>query len=79
MSVIERRTNLTFCVLMQKSPAELLTMLRQAYNDTVIKISHIYDWHKPFHDRRDSVNGDTRRSCPSTSKMEHVSIVWERL
>ena len=54
-------------------------MLQQAYDDTVIKISQMYDCHTRFHDRRDSDNNDTRRSCPSTSKMEHLSIEWERL
>jgi hypothetical protein len=79
MSVIEQCTNIIFCVLMQKSPAELLTMLQQAYGDTVKKKSQMNDWHIRFHERRVSLDDNTRRSCLPTLKMEQMSIVWERL
>ena len=79
MFVFEQCTNLIFCVLLQKSPALLLTMSQQAYCDIVAKTSQMCDWHKLFHDRRDSVDDDTHRSCPSTSKMQQMSIVCKRL
>jgi hypothetical protein len=37
MSEIEERTNIKFCVLLQKSPAETLTVLWKAYGDTAMK------------------------------------------
>jgi len=51
----------------------------EAYVDKLTKTFQMYDWQKRVHVRRDSVDDDTRRSCPSTSKMEQILIVWERL
>jgi len=56
--ITEQRTNIKFCILLQISPAETLTMLQQLYGDRTIKISLVYDWHKPFTDGREIVVDD---------------------
>jgi len=39
MSVVEQQMNIKFCVLLQKSPVETLTMLQQEYDDRAIRKS----------------------------------------
>jgi len=48
--VTEECMNIKSCVLLQKSPAETLTMLQQACDDREMKKSQVYDWHKHFYD-----------------------------
>jgi hypothetical protein len=59
---------------MQKSTVELLTMLQQAYVDTVMKTSQMYDWHKHFHDRRDSVDADSVKSVHQSQKQSKCQL-----
>ena len=37
ISVTEQHTDITFCVLLQKSPAEILTMLQQTHGGQMTK------------------------------------------
>jgi hypothetical protein len=39
MSVVEQQMNIKFCVLLQKSPVETLTMLQQEYGDRAVRKS----------------------------------------
>jgi hypothetical protein len=70
ISVTEQSMNKKFCVLLQKSPAETLTMLQQAYGDKAMKTSQVYEQHKCFHDECRSVHDDPRSDCLSASTNE---------
>lgn len=61
---------LHFFVLLQKSAAQTITMLQQACGERVIKDSQLYDWHKRFHDGRESAEDHQRGGQPSTSTNE---------
>jgi histone-lysine N-methyltransferase SETMAR len=67
MSVTEQRTNIKFCVLLNKSPSETLRMLEKAYGKAAMKKTQVYRWHKRFRDGRASVNDDPRSGRPSTT------------
>jgi len=43
ISVTEQRTDITFCVLLQKSPAEILTMLQQTHGEGQMTKSQVCD------------------------------------
>jgi hypothetical protein len=67
-----------FCVCVQKSQVETLTILQQAYGDRATKISQVHDLHKCFHDGHESFDDDPRCGRPSTSTNEaHVKRVRE--
>jgi hypothetical protein len=70
MPLIEQRMNIKSCVLLQKSPAETLTMLQQVYDDREMKKSQVYDWHKHFCDGLESVDSDLFSGRPSVSSNE---------
>jgi len=64
---VTEQTNIKFCVLLQMSPAETLTVLQQLYGDRTMKKSLVCDWHKPFTDGREIVDDDLCSGHPSTS------------
>ena len=70
MPVNEQLMNIKSCVLLQKSPAETLTMLQQAYDDREMKKSQVYDWHKHFYDGHESVDSGLCSGRPSVSSNE---------
>ncbi|KAJ4429679.1 hypothetical protein ANN_21880 [Periplaneta americana] len=50
----EQRTNIKFCVLLHKTPAETLRLLEEAYGEAVMKKTPVYAWHKRFSGGRDT-------------------------
>ncbi|BFY99223.1 hypothetical protein BsWGS_02263 [Bradybaena similaris] len=67
MSLIEQRTNVKFCVLLEKSPSETLALLNKAYGATAMKKSQVFEWHKRFREGRVNVGDDVRSGRPATS------------
>jgi hypothetical protein len=58
MWATEQRANITFCVLLNRSPSETLKMLYEVYSKAVVKKTQAYKWHTPFCDGHASVNDD---------------------
>jgi hypothetical protein len=78
MPATEQSMNIKSCVLLQKSPAETITMLQQAYGDREMKKSQVYGWHKHFCDGQENVDSDLCSGRPSTSANEaNVKCVCE--
>jgi histone-lysine N-methyltransferase SETMAR len=77
--VYEQRTNIKFCVLLKKSPAETLQLLTEAYGAEAMKKSQVYEWHKRFREGRMDIADDPRSGRPSTAiideKIEQVRQV----
>lgn len=48
MAHTEQQANIKSCVLLQKSPSEMLTILQKAYGDRAMKKLQVYDWQKWF-------------------------------
>jgi ribosomal protein S25 len=67
MSLVEQRTNVKFCVLLEKSPSETVSFLNKAYGDTAMKKSQVFEWHKRFREGRVSVDDDKRSGRPPTA------------
>jgi hypothetical protein len=44
MLATEQWVNITFCVLIHKSPSETLGMLEEAYGKTPMKEKQVYEW-----------------------------------
>lgn len=44
----EQRKKTEFCVFLQKSLSEILTMLQQVYGNRALEKFQIYSWHKRF-------------------------------
>lgn len=78
-NVNEQRTNIKFCVLLKKSPAETLQMLTEAYGAEALKKSQVYEWHKRFREGRVNTADEPRSGRPSTAtndeKIEQVRQV----
>ncbi|GBL99229.1 hypothetical protein AVEN_140690-1 [Araneus ventricosus] len=60
MSSLEQRVNIKFCVLLEKSPSEILEMLKEAYGNDATKETAVYEWHKRFHEGRANFEDDPR-------------------
>ncbi|KAJ4438653.1 hypothetical protein ANN_14600 [Periplaneta americana] len=66
---IEQRTNIKFCVLLHKTPAETLRLLEEAYGEA----AQVYAWHKRFSGGRDSIKDDVRSGRPTTATNEAIA------
>ncbi|KAJ4436574.1 hypothetical protein ANN_16607, partial [Periplaneta americana] len=69
----EQRTNIKFCVLLHKTPAEILRLLEEAYGEAAMKKTRVYAWHKRFSGGRDSIKDDVRRGRPTTATNEAIA------
>ncbi|KFM82039.1 hypothetical protein X975_05280, partial [Stegodyphus mimosarum] len=52
-------------------------MIKQAYAGKALSRSHVFEWHKRFHEGRDSVQDDLRAGRPSiiahtNANVEHI-------
>ena len=66
----EQRFAVKFCVKLGKSTTETFAMLNTAYGDVAMKRATCFRWHKPFKNRRLSVEDDEHSGRPSTSTDE---------
>ncbi|KAJ4448728.1 hypothetical protein ANN_00119 [Periplaneta americana] len=65
----KQRTNIKFCVLIHKTPAETLRLLEEAYGEA----AQVYAWHKRFSGGRDSIKDDVRSGRPTTATNEAIA------
>ncbi|KAJ4431960.1 hypothetical protein ANN_20569 [Periplaneta americana] len=70
---IEQRTNIKFCVLLHKTPAETLRLLEEAYDEAAMKKTQVHAWHKRFSGGRDSIKDDVRSGRPTTATNEAIA------
>jgi hypothetical protein len=73
--ITEQRTGIKFCVLLQISAAETLTMLRQPYGERTMKKSQVCHWHKPFPDGCEIVDDDFCSGHPSSTNEANIKFV----
>ncbi|GBN75500.1 Putative uncharacterized protein FLJ37770 [Araneus ventricosus] len=66
-SSLEQRANIKFCVLLKKSPAETLEMLKKAYGNDAMGKTAVYEWYKSFHEGRTNIEDDHRTGRRSSS------------
>jgi hypothetical protein len=46
MSAADQSANIKFCILLYKSPSEILGMLEEAHGKTAMKKTRVYGWYK---------------------------------
>ena len=47
-------------------------MLQEVYGDDAMSRSHVFQWHRRFHEGREDVDDDPRAGRPATSKTEEI-------
>ncbi|KAJ8949006.1 hypothetical protein NQ318_005180 [Aromia moschata] len=67
---LEQRMAIKFCVKLEKSAAETITMLKKAFGVDFWD-RQIFRWHKAFAEGREHVNDENRAGRPSTSSSDH--------
>lgn len=61
----EQRVCIKFCVKLDKSATETIQLLQQAYGDSSLKKSQVFNWHRRFREGRESVEDDSRSGRPA--------------
>jgi hypothetical protein len=69
--------NAKCCVKLQKSPSEMLEMLKTVYDGSTMSKSNVFNWYKRFRGGREDVNDDERRGAPVT-KQTDVNVAKAR-
>jgi hypothetical protein len=46
MSAADQSANITFCILLYKSPSEILRKLEEAHDEAAMKETQVYGWYK---------------------------------
>ncbi len=57
---VEQCGEIKFCVCLKKMPSETTTLLKEAFGKEMLGDSTIYQWHKVFVDRRESVEFESQ-------------------
>ncbi len=68
--LLEQRATIKFCVRLKKTGVEMLSMIREAFEDEAMSQARVYGWHKQFREGWESIEDDERSGRPSTSKTE---------
>ena len=64
---IEQRINIKFCVKLGNMVTETLKMLCDAYGDSFMSRTRIFEWHKQFVEGKENVEDDPKSGRPYTS------------
>ncbi|KAJ8946179.1 hypothetical protein NQ318_001691 [Aromia moschata] len=59
-----------FCVKLEKSAAETIPNLKEAFGVDCLSDRQIFRWHKAFAEGREDVNDENRAGRPSTSSSD---------
>ncbi|GFT93419.1 protein GVQW3 [Trichonephila clavipes] len=59
-----------FCFKLGKTGTETYEMMKTAFEEEAMSRVPVFEWFRPFKERRQSVNCDPRSGCPSTSRNE---------
>lgn len=62
-----QRICLKFCAKLGKTGTETLSMVQQAFGDSAMSRSKVFEWHKRFKEGRTLLEDDPRHGRPSTS------------
>ena len=77
---LEQRYSIKFCVKPNKTCAETIRLLKEAYGDQSLSSAQVKRWHKSFKEGREDVEDEQRSGRPSTTKTnEDVNRVREFL
>jgi transposase len=66
----EQRVCVKFCLLLEKTAAETIVMLQQAFKDVAFGISQVYEWFSRFKNGSLLIEDLPRPGRPSTSRNE---------
>jgi hypothetical protein len=64
----EQRVCMKFCFLLEKTAADTIVMLQQAFKDDAFGISQVYEWFSRFKNGNMSIEDLPRPGRPSTSR-----------
>lgn len=67
---IEQRYAIKFCVRLNKTATDTLTMIQEAFKEDAMSRAMVFVWHKRFKDGRQHVEDDDRSGRPSTSRTD---------
>ncbi|GFX82691.1 protein GVQW3 [Trichonephila clavipes] len=68
MSDNEQRCAIKFCFRLGHNATETFSKLQQAYGDSVLSRTQVFQWFKAFSEGRESIEDETRSGRPSVSK-----------
>jgi transposase len=68
----EQRANIKFMCKLGISASETLSALQQAYSDTALKKSAVYNWFSQLKYGQETLEDDQRSGRPSTSRTEEM-------
>jgi hypothetical protein len=67
---MEQRVNVKFCVKLQKSPSEMLEMLKTVSDDSTRSQCHVFKWLNRCREGREYVNDNERQGAPLTKQTD---------
>jgi hypothetical protein len=67
---LEKRINIKFCVKIGKSTSEKLALLTVACDEYAMKESSVFEWHRPWKEKREDVQDDPRSGHPKTQRTD---------
>lgn len=68
--LVEQRSCIKFCLRIEMSSAETMSMLQRAFGDQDISQKNVYKWYKQFKEGRERVADNNRPGLPLTSTDE---------
>jgi hypothetical protein len=67
---MEQRAVIKVCVILKKTATETFEILKSVYSEECLLRTIVFEWHKRFKERQESLQNDERQGCPSTSRTE---------
>jgi hypothetical protein len=62
-----------FCIIIGKNARNTCGMLSEAYGGEIMKKSSVFEWHKPFKEGLENMEGDERSYRPRSCKPMKLS------
>jgi hypothetical protein len=79
---MEERAAIRFCVKLNKTATKTFEMLKSAYGEECLLRTSVFECHKRFKERRQSLQDDVQKGSPSTSTTESTEViqsVWPKI
>jgi hypothetical protein len=64
---MDQKVAIKFCVKLKKTATETFEILKSAYGEEFLSRTSVFEWHKGFRGRRESVQDDEQKGISSTS------------
>jgi transposase len=75
---MEQTSAKRFCVKLKKRDTETFEILKSAYGEEYLSRTSVFEWHKRFKERRESLQVDERKGRPSNSRTQESTDVIQK-